>query len=224
MTTMKLRMMLLLTASLLLAGCEESLLQPATPTGPAGLTKAEIEAKVKPIIEPFRQLVAAGKTESGITPEVREQVLAGLRDANIQYGSTPEGQESLRELGHEISNIAKQARDQEQWRLVEAAVDAFEILSMESILMSRLDQRAKTILAQPKVEVKGFMEDKASNAIYIFLRVTDRATGKVKSMNVREGDVFNDLRVVEIVGANKAVRFEYLKIPGLIFEVKGPEY
>ena len=107
---------------------------------------------------------------------------------------------------------------------VEAAVDAFEILSMESMLMSRLDQRAKTILAQPKVEVKGFIEDKEKNAIYIFLRVTDRATGKVKSVNVREGDVFNDLRVVAIIGNNKAVQFEYLKIPGLIFEVKGPEY
>lgn len=207
-------------------GCDNSLWKKAAEPAPAGPTKAEVLAKVKPIIEPFRQLAdaPAGPGSPGLANETRDQVISALRDAELQYGSTPAGQEALKDVGHDIVDIAKHARDQERWKLVEACVDAYEILNMESVSLTRLDERAKLMLARPKIEMKGFIDDKEKNATYVFLRLTDRKTGKMKTVTQREGDEFDDLRLVGIIGNNKAVRLEYMKIPGLVFEVEGPKF
>lgn len=214
----------IVVAALLFAGCKDSLWTKARETAQPGPSKTEIQAKVKPIIEPFRQIVNMGAGAPGLAQETRDTVCNALRDAQLQYGAFPQGQEVFRELGYEIVDIAKRARDQERWRLVEACVDAHEILNLENAMITRLDARAQEMLARPTVVVKGFLDDRAKNTINIFIQVIDRATGKRKSMTVREGDEFGDLKVINIVGANKSVRFEYKKIPGLVFEVEGPKF
>ncbi len=214
----------LILFSLLLAGCGGSFWQKAEEAAQPGPSKAEIAAKVKPLIEPFRQVTNTGTAGPGLLPEARDLVINGLRDAQLQYGAYPAGQEVLRELGYEIVDIAKRARDQERWRLVEACVDAHEILNLDNAMISRLDARAQEVLSRPTVEVKGFIDDGEKKITSIFLRITDRTTGRMKSLTAREGDEFDELKVINIVGNNKAVRFEYKKIPGLVFEVDGPNY
>ncbi len=213
--------------SVLAMGCDKSFWQKASqPPQPAAPTKAEIQAKVKPIIEPFKQILNSPQPEDQVPlpVETRNQVINGLRDAQMQYGQYEQGQETLREIGDEIAEIAKRARGQERWLLVEACIDAYELLNLHSEVLSRLDDHAKLMIAKPKVEVKGFLEDKQTNAINIFVQTTDRSTGKIKTTTRREGEEFDDLRIVRIIGNNHAVEFEYLKIPGLTFKVKGPSF
>lgn len=224
---MKRIMIVLVSMALLTMGCDKSFWQkPTEPPAPAEPTREEILAKVKPLAVPFKQLLNAPQPGDQIPlpEETRNQVINGLRDAQLQYGKYAQGQEVLKEVGNEFAEMAKRARDQEQWPLVEACIDAFELLNLHSEVLSRLDDRAKLMIAKPKVEVKGFLEDRETKAINIFVQTTDRSTGKIKTTTRREGEEFDDMRIVRIIGNNYAVEFEYLKIPGLTFQVKGPTF
>lgn len=212
-----------------LAGCGEEAFwkKPVEPQQPAPPSKEQILAEVKPAIEPFRDVLRPmpdGGRGPGLTGENRDKVINALRDAQIKYGNTDNGPAALREVGAEIAEIARKARDDDRWVLVQACVDAYEILNMKSVALERLDNRAKEILSRPTVEVKGFLDDKETGVTNVFLELTNRDTKEVKRITAREGDEFDNLRLVEIIGNNKAVRFEYLAIPGLFFEVEGVSY
>lgn len=207
--------------TVLFSGCEAP--RPPDISEPAGpKTKEEVLAIVRPLVQPIRDTVRppAGVMPPGVSDEQHEQIIGALRDAIIHYGDTPHGQQALRELGYEIEEFAKEARDLERWRLVRICVDAHEILNMRSETIMRLDARAQSMLAKPKIEVKGFMEDKEQNDYYVFLQLTDRSTGKRRTVTMREGEEVDDLRLVRIIGRNKGVRLEYLKIEGLFFDIE----
>ncbi len=206
---------------LLAAGCEAPK-PPETTEAPGPKTKEDVLAIIRPILQPIRDTVRppAGVAPPGVSDEQREQIIAALRDAILHYGDTEHGREALRALGREIEDLAKEARDLERWRLVSICVDAYDMLKMESAAIKRLDERARMMLAQPKIEVKGFMEDKEKNDYYVFMHVTDRATGSRRTVTMREGEEVDDLRLVRIIGRNKGVRLEYLKIEGLFFDIE----
>jgi len=220
---------ILIVLAAVLAGCGEQAFweKPVEPQAPAQPSKEQIVAEVKPMIEPLREVLRpmpGGGRSPGLTEESRNIVINALRDAQIKYGNTENGPAALREVGVEIAEIARNARDDDRWILVQACVDAYEILNMKSAALERLDNRAKELLARPTVEVKGFLDDKETGVINVFLELTDRETKEVKKVTAREGDEFDNLRLVEIIGNNKVVRFEYLAIPGLFFEVEGVSF
>ena len=64
------------------------------------------------------------------------------------------------------------------------------------------------------------MDDLETKQLTVFLELTDYFTGKIDRVQAREGDEFNNLRLVRVIGRNKSVLFEYLKVPGLFFEVQ----
>ena len=101
-----------------------------------------------------------------------------------------------------------------------ACIDAIELLSMESQLLKRLGERADVILEQPIVRVHGFLDDLEKGDTYAFLELINKNTGNVDKIEARVGDEFNSLRFVRIIGNNKAILFEYLRMPGLYFEVE----
>ena len=182
----------------------------------------EILAEMRPILAPLRQVVVGGKEGTiGLDDTTRQQVVTSLTNSVTQYSAMQTAKQAFGELSREISGIAVEGAEQERWRLVEACVDVHEILNMDSVLLGRLDERAKTMLARPKIAVKGFLDDNEKGDLYVFLELMDRTTRRVKTVTVREGEVIDDLRIVEIVGRNNAVRIEYTRIPGLIFQVKG---
>lgn len=147
-------------------------------------------------------------------------MMTGLRDAIMQYGSTEFGRQAFRDLAYEVQDIAKQASALEKYRLVLICVDVTELLSVESHLLKRLGQKADIMLDKPKVQVKGFIDDIEKKQTYIFIEIINYREGTLERMEAREGDEFNNLRVVRILGRNQAVLFEYLKLPGLFFEVE----
>jgi hypothetical protein len=214
----------LLILSLGFFGCDVKswLKMPSGVQTAAEKPKEAILAEVRPIIEPFRAAVNAVPSPEapGLTDAQCEEVLGKLRDAQAQYGAMSTGAAAFKELAYEIADIAKKARDNERWRLVEACVDAHQLLNMQSVTLQRLDARAKMMLARPTVELKGFLEDKGKGETYVFLQITDHVTQTRKTVKVREGEEFNDLRLIGIIGNNKGVKLEYLKIEGLFFEIE----
>lgn len=196
--------------------------EPEAPPTFGATNKAEVMAELEPIIAPLKAVVyPRDENKPGISDDMRQWVLTALRDAQTNYGEKDFGREALRDTAEEIRLLAKEAAAQERWRLVETAIDAYEILGLESATLARLDERAKIMVAQPKVVVKGFLDDLEKKDIYVFLELIDRRTQERTRVTAREGDVFNDLRLVRIIGRNKSVLFEYIPIEGLFFEVEG---
>lgn len=188
---------------------------PPAPVGPQ--SKEEVAVLIKPIIDPLRTSALPG---GPVLPDSTRQMVVGqLRDTTAQYGGTEFGRAALRDLGYEISELAKSAAMDERWRLTMTCIDAFEVLSMESKLLNRLGERAEKMLEQPTVRVRGFLEDGEKGDLYVFMELIDRKTGDIKRVEAREGEEFEGLRLLKVVGRNQKVRMEYLKIPGLIFDV-----
>lgn len=187
---------------------------PPPPTGPQ--TKEEVLALVRPIITPIR---LALESSTGLSDQDRTVILQNLRQAVAEHGGKDFGRLALREVGYEIAQIGKDASTAERWKLALFCVDAFDTLSMESVLLSRISARAQEMMAQPTVRVRGFLEDGVDKTLYVFMDITDRRTGEVKKVQAREGEEFHGLRMIKVLGRNKQVRFEYIKIPGLIFDV-----
>ncbi|MFA7692196.1 MAG: hypothetical protein GX117_11770 [Candidatus Hydrogenedentes bacterium] len=214
---MKVRLFLSVVLLLACAGCEDLLRKEPPPPPPSGpQTKEEVAALVNPLIQPLRQSVAGGP---GISEAERYSMLAALRNAVIQYGATDFGRQALNDVAYEVQDIAKQAADIERYRLVLICIDVEELLSVESQLLQRLGERADIMLDKPSIQVQGFMDDIEKDQTYIFLNIINRREGKIERKQVREGDELSDIRVIKIIGRNRGVLFEYLKVPGLFFEV-----
>ena len=201
-------------------GCRELLRDPAPPAdapeGPS--TKEEVLAEIRPMITPIRNTAMGVGT--GVSEAERYVIMANLRDAVMRYGDKDFGREALRELGYELQELAKRASAIERYRLVLICIDAAEMLEVDSQLLKRLGTKADVMLDKPTIRVKGFIDDIEKNQTYIFIEMINHRSGTVERMEAREGDEFNDLRLVRILGRNKAVLFEYLKVPGLFFEVE----
>jgi len=184
-------------------------------------TKEELMPELRGLVAPLRQVLAA-PVGSGVvmTPQLRDQVMSGVRDAQLKYGGTQGGQEALRALADEVSVLAKEARDTEKWAIVQACIDVYELLGLTSVTLTRMDEKAELMLAMPKVRVLGVVDDPTKEQTYILMRLIDRATQQFESRHVRVGEEVDSLKVLGIVGNKTAVRFAYTKIPDLEFEVE----
>lgn len=204
----------------IVSGCKPAPPPPPPPVVPVGpQTKQEVLGLVLPALAPIEAVLAQPPGQGGMTEAERSGVMAQLRDAVAKYGNLPFGREALREVGYKIGEIGKKASTQERWRLALTCVDAFDILQMESLTVSRLGERAKTMMEQPTVRVRGFLEDKEKGSLYVFMELVNRKTGEVEKVQAREGEDFNGIRLIKVIGRNKKVRVEYINIPGLIFDV-----
>lgn len=206
---------------LLLFGCSDFLKKTPPPpaqeeTGPK--SKEEAQALIRPAIEPLRQTMQPGGP--GVSEVERQQVLLALQHAIVTYGDNRYGKEALRELGYELQELARQASANERYRLVLICIEASNLLEVNSAYLKRAGAQATTMLQKPMVSVKGFMDDLETKQLTVFLELTDYFTGKIDRVQAREGDEFNNLRLVRVIGRNKGVLFEYLKVPGLFFEVQ----
>jgi len=187
------------------------------PTGPQ--TKQEVLALVLPALAPLEAVLAAPAGKGGLSEADRTGVMSALRDSVAKYGNLACGREALHDVGFKLAEMGKKASTQERWRLALACVDAFDILQMESLTVGRLGERAKTMMEQPTVRVRGFLEDKEKNDLYVFMELVNRKTGEVEKVQAREGEEFGGIRLLKVIGRNQKVRVEYLKIPGLVFDV-----
>ncbi|NLN93915.1 MAG: hypothetical protein GX130_11500 [Candidatus Hydrogenedens sp.] len=215
------KLILTLPLLLLLFGCSDVFKKnPPAPTveEPGPHSREEAIMLISPVINPLRNTLQPGGP--GISETDRQQLLFAIQSAIMTYGDNRYGKEVLRDLGFELQDLARQASAQERYRLVLICIEAAELLSVDSMYLKRAGSKAVTMLEKPKVVVKGFMEDMETQQLSIFLELTDYFTGKIDRMQVREGDEFNNLRMIRVLGRNKGVLLEYLKVPGLFFEIE----
>ncbi len=205
---------------LLTAGCENFLKkEPPPPPEPQGpQTKEEVMAEIRPVIQPLLNAKTPGAP--GVSDEQRNQIMTGLRNAIVAHGDKDFGKAALRDAAYEIIEVAKVASAAERYRLVLMCIDVVELLSVESQLLKRLGAKADVMMEKPVVHVKGFMEDHEKKEMYVFLDIINHKTGVSEQLEAREGDEFHNLRLVRVAGRNKGVIFEYLKVPGLFFEIE----
>ncbi len=189
---------------------------PPPPPAEGPQTKEEVLALVRPMISPIRAALTPG---AYLTDTDRAVVMGNLRGAVAQYGGTEFGRAALREVGYDIAELGREAGKAERWRLALFCVDVFDLLSMESALLKRIGERAQHMMDQPTVRVRGFLEDGANKDLYVFMDLVNRRTGEVEKVRAREGEEFGGLRLIKVLGRNQKVRVEYLRIPGLIFDV-----
>lgn len=206
-------------AAMVVTGCNQAPPPPPPPQPIGPQTKQEVLALVLPALAPIERMLAMPPNTGGISEADRAAVMAQLGEAVAKYGSLPFGREALVDVGYKIAEMGKKASEQERWRLALVCVDAFDILQMESLTVSRLGDRAKTMMEQPTVRVRGFMEDQQTRSLYVFLELVNRKTGAVEKAQIREGEEIDGIRLIKVIGRNQKVRVEYLKIPGLIFDV-----
>jgi len=220
---MKHLVVLLVVTVLLLPACEKEAPPPPPESAPPPPPSVEdIYREVSPLLQPLRDRVIGAPTDE----MAYQKMLADLRGAKGKHQGTDNGKEAMARLATEIDGIITQARTQEFWGIVARGCEVFEILQPGNIKTKRYAEMAAKELARPRVRVKGFHEDKATNETYVFLEVKLPNENWKRIDPVRVGDEFldppNTLRLVEILGDKKGVRLEYLGIEGDVFEVKGP--
>ncbi len=163
-------------------------------------------------------------TPVGLREEVRIQVLNNVFIFMQNYAENPLAQEACKEVAQEVAQWAKTAKEQGRWVWALTCIDVFELLGAKSYALQRLRQQGEKLIAQPKVFVRGFLDDKSTGQTTIFVEVVNRVTGEKKLISARAGDEFENLRVVEIIPYKNVVRFEYIPIEGMFFEVPGPKF
>ncbi len=206
--------------------------KPATPPPPPDPTPEEVAAEIRPCIQPLGTLLqdSGGKgagekgmgAQGGLEDAVKEQALNCLRTARSKHQVTEYGKAGLAIITHELESIISGARDQQRWRLVAGAIEAFEVLEPGNPKMNRLKERALLHINRPSVSVQGFFDDKQSGETYAFLDVMLKPSGEHVKVKAREGEEFNNIRLKDFYGDKKGVELEYLLIPGETWVVKGP--
>lgn len=194
---------------------------PATPPH----TKEEFVSQLRQILEPLRQYVPLSPQDSktGLPEAVRLNVVRELYNFQQQFGNIPEANEACKEVAQDVAQWARLAKEQNRWVLALACIDVFEMLGAKSYTLQRLRERGEKYISQPKVVVKGFIEDKETKTLSIFLELIDRRTGQIKRIVARPGEEIDGIRIIDIPFKN-TVRFEYMPIEGVYFDVQGPNF
>ncbi len=206
-------------AAFLCLGCQEQAPPPPPAPPPAPeKTPEKIKEEVMATLAPMAGLVA-DPAAGAFTDDMKKSVIEGLQKARSANQASENGKLALEMVTREIETIISTARDQKRWRLVLGAIEAYEVMSPGTTKMNRLKDRAKLYISRPTVTVKGFMDDKETKDTYVFLEVTLHPSEEVKSMQVRVGEEFFGVRLLDIVGNKKGVRLEYLAIPGDTWDV-----
>lgn len=198
-------------------GCNK----PEPPPPPENLpppppTTDQIYSEIKPSI----QLLYRPFNGDGLSDAEINQTAEALRPLKAKHTATENGREALGRLEEDIADIIRQARDTTRWKVLEAAILAYEVLEPGNNRFARLKEQAQLMNQIPKSYVRGFVN--VDNEEYVFIEVEDRKTGKRETYKVREQEEFADVfRLVRIIGNNQKV--EILYIPAnYTFERNGP--
>jgi hypothetical protein len=209
-------------------GCDLEMNKDIAPPPPPGLPPPdypEPEEIVKEVNEGLKPLDDIASFEIGITPEVREQLMTALKEAESRHGRTEWGQKGLVFVANELEDRLEAARENMHTDLVLLLCDLIEVLEPDNTKLPRFREWAKIQLERPVVKILGWFEfEKPSygdEEIYVLMEVYIPASGKVERPKVQEGEQFLGLKFHRIVGKKRGVVLEYLAT-GDRFAVYGP--
>lgn len=157
---------------------------------------------------------------SGTPPPDSSAFVPAISSAAAKHRVTDNGKTAIAQVSRQLEEVIRQCKEKKRWGMVKASIDAYNALVPNSSKFNRLKEMADLQLNKPMVKCKAFFVDiKSNNQTYAFLELTYVKTGEIKNVQVREGEEFDDLRFVRIIGDLKGVELEYMPIPGDTFEV-----
>ncbi len=188
---------------------------------PQGPPIEEVYDHVRPEIEPFEHAVKQGAQSLPAGRKGRMvEALASVMDI---YKGTENGRRAMARIADEVRQLIRDARDADNWELVDQGTDIFGVFRRDELFMSFYSDLAEVRLNVPKVKLHGFFEDQEKDQTYAFVEVRIHGSNEVRRLQVRPGEEFLEapytLRFDEIIGKNRGIRLEYLAIPGYYFKV-----
>ena len=193
----------------LLAGCEaKEEAPPPEQVVPVPPTAAEIQQELTNAVQP---VVASMQKGEYFNPAQIEPNLKNLQAALAKHRGTPNAQDAIKTVAGQLKDYVRQAHREKKAWYVMYFFDALKLIDPASTKdVERIRQEAQLIIDRPKPRITGFWKDEGTGQTTVFLEITIPSTGAKHEVRAREGDEFDNLRLVEIVGDNKCVKFEYL--------------
>lgn len=195
------------------AGCGGE--PPPDPDAPPPPTPEEIAAKIVSDLQLNAPLPARG---SRLPRNAAAQFLTAVRTAKTQNSVSEDGKRALDFVSQELDRRLRALEDAELWEHVLNYCDAHLIFDPTSKKFDRYRDKAVVELRKPKVTLGGFYIDGNTNLTAVFMDFYIPTTRMTHRENVRVGEEFYGLKLVEIIGDNQGVSLEYQET-GEAFEV-----
>jgi hypothetical protein len=151
-----------------------------------------------------------------ISEQGRGQLLGYIRDWKRETLATEGGEEAVDRLTADLEQQLESARQEQNAAVVLLVADMLEELGSQKGIIRRYREWAEVHNNRPVVVVKGWYEEGEEGAPpseLLTLAIIDvyiPETGEKKHMMVEEGEEFEDLRFIEIIGRKRGVRLRYL--------------
>lgn len=187
---------------ILLAGCEIEDPPPPPPSPP------EITSEIR---DAYQDLVREYLHPEALIPGARKrQALEEIQRLRAEYQGTEHGPEAISEAAEQLEDLIREAYYNRAWSLTIFAVQALQTLEPNNTRFQRFHEQAVVRRNRPRAQVTGFFEDPEQDVITVFMRVYLPAENRIESVQVREGEEFLGLRLIEVVGRNQGVRLQYM--------------
>ena len=209
-----------------LAGCKKDPPPPPEAAPPPPLTTSQIISEYKAALQPLLNAATPGVVfdDGQKTPIINE-----FNTTRAKMASEINEPEARDKIEGDVTNGLKQAKEAEQWFVVDGLLDVYKILRPDSQVYTSLRRRADLMMARPVVVCTGFATI-GSEDLLTFLEITDPKSKKTDTFRIREGEEFYPgangkslLKLIRVVGAQSAVEMEYLALPGETWEIPGPK-
>jgi hypothetical protein len=192
----------LLVALLAVVGCGEKEPEPPPePPPPPPPTAQELRSQemqdLRPIMQPGAQMS-------------EEEIIGRVNNTKAKLRGEVNGEKALSLITRDIREQLNASFDQEMWESVVRGSIALGTLEPDDPRLERYRETAMLEIQRPKLTVKGFYIDPETQTTTVFLDVFLPETGETVQKQVQEGEEFNDIQLLDIIGRQKGIRYRYL--------------
>lgn len=153
-------------------------------------------------------LPAAGST---MPEEESTKFLMTLRTAKNQNSTDAHGAQVLLLVSQKLDSRLRALEKNELWEHVLTYCDGHLILNPGSPRFNRTRDKTISELRKPRVTIDGFFYDGKTSKTFVFMYFYLPNEKKTYREQVRVGEEFYGLKLVEIIGNNQGVTMEYLE-------------
>jgi hypothetical protein len=178
--------------------------EPEAPPPPPPPTPEQIAEKIITELGLNAPLPPAGATQ---TVDEAQAFKTGIQRARGSNSSTPEGKRALQIVSSRLDQRIQALESNRLWEHTLTGIEGYEVLNPGSPKWSTTKEVAIAEMKKPKVTIVGFMASHGQDAAVLEFYLPVQKTTERKQ--VRVGEEFFGLTLVEIIGDNQGVRLEY---------------
>lgn len=192
------------------AGCggSEPEPEPEAVEAPKARNAQAIAADLNRPLDPVLNGVAQGLP---LGPRIARTALSDLQSALAQVSTEENAPEAINQTAQRVRGALTQAETSQLWEYVVFCADAYDILKPGDAAVAKARKDAQVQLARPRVTFRSYMSDVETGDATVFLRVVIPTTGESENVQVRVGEQFMGLELMEIIGHGRAIRLKYLE-------------